>query len=210
VSWIGNGIVMSVVFAYVTNVVATALRTARRNEAGRAAELARAEQEARRLALTDGLTGLFNRSHGDATLDQFVAAAARGRGFSVLALDIDNMKRINDTGGHASGDAAIVGVAELLRTGLRGMDVAIRTGGDEFVVLLPTANATQAAFVRDRLSQSLEARNQRAPGRAFHISIGVAEWRPGMSSADILAAADAALYLVKAGLARERTTPSRS
>jgi diguanylate cyclase (GGDEF)-like protein len=197
VNWIGNNIVATLVFAAFTWVIARALRTARSDQSHRASELARAELDARRLALTDSLTGLFNRHHGNAMLDQLVAGAGRGQRFSVLAMDVNDMKGINDTRGHASGDATLVGLAQLLRKELRGMDVPIRTGGDEFVVLLPATNEEQATRVVERLDEGIAEDNERSPARAFTVSIGLAEWRRGMTAIDLLAAADAAMYAIK-------------
>lgn len=195
--WVANQTIGVGLFAAFTAVVANTLRTARRNESLRSAELARSESQAKRLAFTDPLTGLFNRYQGDTMLDRFVAEGGQDHGFSVLALDIDDLKRINDTRGHAGGDATIVGVAELLRECLRGMDVPIRTGGDEFVVLLPATNDAQASRVAERIHQALADRNARSPESAFGLSMGSAEWSPGVTATEILARADAALYRAK-------------
>ncbi|MEM9394236.1 MAG: diguanylate cyclase [Pseudomonadota bacterium] len=98
-------------------------------------KLQQAKREAERRALTDTLTGLNNRRAMDAALEDLVAAPGRV-GFGVMHLDLDHFKAVNDTLGHAAGDAVLLKVADVLRTETRGDDVVCRVGGDEFVLLI--------------------------------------------------------------------------
>lgn len=197
VARVGNGLLVLIAFALLTTLVGNALREARRSEALRAAELARSQQEAQQLALTDKLTGLFNRHHGDATLERLVAEARRGRPFSVLTLDLDGLKKINDRYGHAAGDAALTEVARVLRSTLRASDVPIRSGGDEFIALLPDTDVVTAGRIGDRVRAALERGRLTNGDLAVGASMGVAQWTPGAAADDVLREADAALYAAK-------------
>jgi diguanylate cyclase (GGDEF)-like protein len=156
----------------------------------------------RRLALTDELTRLPNRRHLLSLADEQVRhAKSGGRGFSVLALDIDHFKRINDTYGHDAGDVVLRRVADTCRRALRRHDRIGRTGGEEFVVVLPDTNAQLAADVAERLRAAVAAADfsDIATDLAITISIGVTQW---MSSDDFHAVAkraDDSLYRAKEG-----------
>jgi diguanylate cyclase (GGDEF)-like protein len=116
---------------------------------------------------------------------------------SVLLIDVDHLKAINDSGGHRAGDAVLIAVAEVLRQRLRQSDVVARFGGDEFAVLLPHADASDAATVAAALAAGVRA-DVRTPAGPVTISVGVGELRPGLRSADeALSAADAAMYRSK-------------
>jgi diguanylate cyclase (GGDEF)-like protein len=167
----------------------------------REAALRRAQAE----ATTDPLTGLANRRGLEPLLDQALARSARtGEEISVLLVDIDKFKAVNDELGHAAGDRALQEVAAALRSAIRPSDVAVRLGGDEFAVLLAGANATGAMVVCERVRRTLARVNPLAP-RPLTVSIGVADLsvleRPAagpVARAAVLAAADAALYMAKA------------
>ncbi|MBC8070045.1 MAG: GGDEF domain-containing protein [Deltaproteobacteria bacterium] len=156
-------------------------------------------------ATTDLLTGLFNRRGLEPLLEQALARSARtGEEISMLMVDIDHFKTVNDELGHAAGDRALQEVAAALRSAIRPTDVAVRLGGDEFAVLLAGANATGAMVVCDRVRRALARANSLAP-RPLTVSIGVADLsvleRPGAgpaARAAVMAAADAALYMAKA------------
>jgi len=156
-------------------------------------------------ATTDSLTGLYNRRGLEPLLDQALARAARtGEDISVLLVDIDYFKSVNDELGHAAGDRALQEVAAALRGAIRPSDVAARLGGDEFAVLLAGSDANGAVVVCERVRRTLSRVNPLAP-RPLTLSIGVADRsvldRPATgpsARAAILAAADAALYLAKA------------
>ena len=156
--------------------------------------------EVRRLSITDPLTGLFNRRHFGRRLSEETKRAQRhGHAASVLCVDIDRLKAINDDFGHKAGDGALVAVGRALLDNVRTIDVVARIGGDEFAVLLPETSAAQASALSQRvLTEVAWQGDLRASGLA--ISIGIAE----LSSAtdlepdDLLVAADDALYRAKA------------
>ena len=151
-----------------------------------------------RMATTDGLTGLANRRHLDETLARAVANADRGgRPLSVLLLDVDHFKSYNDTFGHPAGDRVLKGVAGQLQAVLRSGDLPARFGGEEFIAVLPGADAAQATRVAERLRRAIEEASW--PGRPVTASLGVATLGPATSdAASLVAAADRALYDSKA------------
>lgn len=164
--------------------------------------VAQAERIARleRLALTDELTGALNRRGLQARLAERLAEAARhGEGGVLIYLDLNGLKRINDTHGHAAGDEAIRLVAEGLRLCLRASDCVGRLGGDEFAVLLPRCTAEAGLSKAARMAQAiarlvLDWHGTRIPLSA---SIGVAAFAGGEDAEALLAEADTAMYLEK-------------
>ena len=153
--------------------------------------------EVTRLAITDGLTGLSNRRNLDEALStEFERARRYKRPLSVIMMDMDGLKSINDAFGHAAGDAALKRVASVIRTGVRQIDKAARFGGDEFVVLLPELELEGAMKVAERIFDKI--RTIREHGEMFSISGGVAQLSDDHASAeDLLRAADEALYRAK-------------
>jgi diguanylate cyclase (GGDEF)-like protein len=184
-------------FVLFTAFAGRALRDARRAITVRAEELAHERTSAMELAFTDTLTGLYNRRYADDMLKRLAFEAGRGRPFSVVALDLDGLKLINDTLGHATGDRVIARIGELLRLQLRGADVPIRLGGDEFLALLPGTREDQARAVGERLGAAVREDDWSAIGMPISISVGAAEWRSGQSGDDVVKAADGVLYQVK-------------
>jgi diguanylate cyclase (GGDEF)-like protein len=150
-----------------------------------------------RQAGTDALTGLANRRALDAALGAQSALARReGRPCAVLMLDLDHFKAINDTHGHAVGDAVLRACGERLRAQLRESDLCARYGGEEFVVLLAGAQHETAEEVAERLRASVSAAPL-AAGVTTTVSIGTACHRPDDDAASLMARADAALYQAK-------------
>lgn len=143
---------------------------------------------------TDPLTGLSNRRGMAAALDAWQAQA---RSFSVIAIDIDHFKQVNDRCGHAVGDAVIQRLAHLMRACSRDADVLCRNGGDEFIMLLPDASLDIALQVAERLRARVA--EAEIPGAGFvTVSLGVvSSSEQGSDSASILLGADAALYVAK-------------
>ncbi|WP_077036723.1 GGDEF domain-containing protein [Pelomonas sp. KK5] len=158
----------------------------------------RAEAEVRQQAMTDGLTGVGNRRALDGALDAELALAARSaQPFSVVMVDIDHFKSINDRFGHRAGDASLAAFAERLRSGLRAQDRAFRYGGEEFCVLLPHTDTAGAKTMAERLHRQVALPDQAGmPAQAA--SVGVTAWQPGDSADTLLGRADQALYRAKA------------
>ncbi len=160
--------------------------------------------DARRDASHDALTGLANRR---AALDRMRAEAARAarerQPLSVLMLDLDRFKRINDQWGHATGDEVLVATAGILRSELRGADLGVRFGGEEFLAILPGTDLEAACHVAERIRQrvaacALQTRASPEPIR-FTLSIGAASLQHGESPEALVERADAALYRAKEG-----------
>ncbi|MBI3284552.1 MAG: GGDEF domain-containing protein [Burkholderiales bacterium] len=159
----------------------------------------------RQLSMVDGLTGLHNRAWLNAQLPGMVEHAhAGGNALSIIMVDLDHFKRFNDQHGHLLGDDALQSAAKVLNAGLRPSDFAARYGGEEMIVILPGTNQKAALSVAQRLCARL------AKTRVFaadtdkplpHItgSFGVATLAEDQDSADLISAADAALYRAKAG-----------
>lgn len=165
--------------------------------AERTRELEDKNQELARLAITDGLTGLFNRAKLDVELALEIARAERYDSlFSVVLMDIDHFKHINDSHGHQIGDSVLIELAEILRQTTRACDKAGRWGGEEFLVVCPQTDQTGA----QRLAEHQRARiaeHRFATPCACTASYGVAQYRAGDKAATLLARADAALYRAK-------------
>lgn len=164
-----------------------------------------------RLALVDPLTGLHNRRHAVPELRRIAArAAAAGRSYAVMVVDLDRFKQVNDLHGHAAGDAVLVEVAQRLSTNLRDGDLLARIGGEEFLVALPETSAVQARIVAERLCEAVREgpiHFGSVPGIAATVSIGFAVSVPAagqISSVDaVVEAADQALLAAK-GAGRNR------
>lgn len=161
-------------------------------------EQMRLEEELRRQSVTDGLTGLFNRRHLDATLAAELTRARRyGAPLSLAMLDVDHFKRFNDTHGHEMGDRVLRAVAATMKTALRAQDIPCRYGGEEFVAILPNTGCEGATIVAERLRRDVEAMT--LAGLNVTISIGIAGF-PQFDAANaeaLVEAADAALYEAK-------------
>lgn len=157
----------------------------------------------RDLAYRDSLTGLYNHRYFQEELAHEVERAQRyGQPLSLLMLDVDHFKQVNDTYGHMMGDTLLSYVAQALAGRLRSADVAARYGGDEFAVILPETDQTQAVAVAEKLTTALSAdrRWQSAllESLGVGISFGVAAFPDdGRSADDLLGAADRRLYGAK-------------
>jgi diguanylate cyclase (GGDEF)-like protein len=155
-------------------------------------------ETAQRQATTDGLTGLHNRHFLAEQLRLMHSLAARhGQPYSVVALDVDGLKNVNDTFGHEQGDLALRGLANSLRKTVRASDVGVRTGGDEFLILMPLAGLEEARIAAERVREAIELQGRADPRIAITVSGGVATWRPGRSAEQVLEAADNQLYAAK-------------
>ena len=161
----------------------------------------RLNKDLARLATLDPLTGIFNRRTMAELAQKAVAASKRhGRALSLLVLDIDNFKRINDQFGHESGDLALCRVVELVRTELRESDLFARIGGEEFAVILPDADETSATAMAERVRLRLCNAGFAISGWPIElqVSIGVGTLGPKISDLETLFRhTDRAMYAAK-------------
>lgn len=154
-------------------------------------------------AETDSLTGLHNRTWmNDIFPSQLELSEKIGQHVSLLVIDIDHFKLLNDNHGHLSGDMVLSHIGWVMRENLRTTDLCVRYGGEEFVVLMPATDAGQARATSDRLRRKIAASHIKlADGNdvSVTVSIGIAEWFPGQHLDELIALADQALYRAKDG-----------
>jgi diguanylate cyclase (GGDEF)-like protein/PAS domain S-box-containing protein len=165
-------------------------------------------------SVRDPLTGLYNRRFLEETLDREVRRATRAQqSLGVLMIDLDHFKAFNDTYGHDSGDAVLRETAASLAKGIRAEDFVCRFGGEEFVVVLPTANVEAAQARAESLRLKMKELNVLHQGKSIGmvtISVGVAALpQHGKSPSELISAADAALYQAKRG-GRDRVVTALS
>lgn len=153
-------------------------------------------------SVTDALTGLYNRHFMDMHLNNLVRQSNKhGRPLTMMLIDVDHFKPVNDTYGHDVGDEVLAGLAQVIVKSIRTADLAARFGGEEFVVLLPETDLLSASVVTDRIRQMTEM----TPFHVNHdintlnvtVSIGAAQLKNGESGAELLKRADEALYKAK-------------
>ena len=160
------------------------------------------EDDMKKLATVDPLTGACNRRKGDALLAvQFSQRKRNGHPFAVLMLDIDHFKAVNDRFGHAGGDAVLCALVQTCWNVLRPVDMVIRWGGEEFLIVLPNTGADDAMSTAERLRTTVAAMDVAASEGGsirFTVSVGVA-LPAGESPLELLSRSDEALYSAKAG-----------
>ncbi len=182
---VGINLTALVLLAYVAMVIAREQR--------------RARDAAIRLSTIDPLTGLFNRTFFFAAIEREIARSARsGRGFCLVMMDLDELKDINDRYGHFMGDRVLSGVGDVVRDGVRRIDIAARYGGDEFVVLLPETESTGAYVLAEKIR--LGAADLRMPGTEARtsLSVGVVSYPDdGRTADELMISADRAMYASK-------------
>jgi two-component system cell cycle response regulator len=153
------------------------------------------------LAVTDSLTGLYNRRYMETYLGNLLARDGGQRAAAVMMLDIDWFKRINDTHGHTAGDEVLRELAQRLQRNVRGVDLASRYGGEEFVIVMPDTDASAAQVVAERIRRAVSdvPFPVSAPAGSLSVScsIGFAVSKPGNKPVDLLRTADEALYRAK-------------
>jgi diguanylate cyclase (GGDEF)-like protein len=162
--------------------------------------VARLVARLRRASRHDALTGLLNRRAAEEAVAAEIGRARRlGESFSVLMIDVDHFKAVNDQGGHAAGDRVLQHLGAVFGTLLRDIDQAGRWGGEEFLVMLPGTPRAEAAALAERLRERVQALPAMWDDRplALTLSIGVAQWRGGEAVEALVARADAALYRAK-------------
>ncbi len=163
------------------------------NHMGLAIDSARLYAETKELSLLDPLTGLANRRLMEISMEKNFASARRyERPFSVIMLDIDHFKNYNDTYGHSAGDKLLTDIAKMLTQEVRETDLAVRYGGEEFLIMLPETKLGRAYEVAERIRERVQAHG------VITISLGVSTYQAGMEQKDdIINMADNALYQAK-------------
>jgi diguanylate cyclase (GGDEF)-like protein len=163
-------------------------------------------------AMTDALTGLYNHRYFQERLDREIKMADRNNeSLSLILLDLDHLKRINDTHGHRAGDAALCHVARILQSTVRDIDICARYGGEEFVIILPQCEREAAFQVAERVREAIALKPASKVG-AVTASIGLATYpTPARTKEELIEMADKAMYLAKdAGRNRVRTLMNRA
>jgi diguanylate cyclase (GGDEF)-like protein len=169
--------------------------------AAAAAENARLYQHAQELAITDGLTGLYLRRFFNQRFDEeLMRFQEHGTPFTLLILDLDHFKRINDRLGHVAGDQILIQVADILKKEARIADITCRFGGEEFALILPNTPAEGGLIMAERIRVKIAERGFLAGSEAIQltVSIGLGECpRHGRNQLDLVKSADEALYTAK-------------
>lgn len=159
--------------------------------------------EVYKLAALDPLTGLYNRRSGEQRLAEEISRATRyRRPLTVLLIDLDGLKQTNDNLGHAGGDLVLKSFAERLQKAIRGSDLAVRLGGDEFMALLPECRTEEVRHVINRI-EGLEIEYE-GTKIACRFSRGWTDYRPGETAEELLKRADDALYANKRSTKQNR------
>ena len=186
-AWVGINAVALILLADIATAAARSQRHAR--------------DEALRASRFDALTGLYNRSFFFTTMEQEIRRSDRmGRGFTLLMLDLDDLKPVNDNFGHQWGDRLLRAVADVIRRTVRFTDAAARYGGDEFVILLPETDAAGGYVVAEKLRRDIAALSLRAADRNVRSSISVGQVAypdDGSTIEQLVSAADVAMYEAK-------------
>jgi diguanylate cyclase (GGDEF)-like protein len=165
-------------------------------------KLRESEQKFRELSIKDGLTGLYNARYFFRQIEAELERCTRyGHTLSLILLDIDDFKLYNDTYGHLNGDRVLECLASVILKMIRKNDIAFRYGGEEFIVLLPETEASEAINVADRIRTCFSQTNQVRHDTSTHvyktISIGVAQYQSGESSSQLIERADKFMYAAK-------------
>jgi diguanylate cyclase (GGDEF)-like protein len=187
-------VLVTVLLVASTALVGLLVRAVRRHES----ELAAANVRLEEISQRDPLTGLFNRRHLFTKLEYELARAKRGHPFGVIMLDLDGFKRVNDVQGHLRGDMLLKEIASALAASTRVIDVTARYGGDEFIVILPDADAAQAQLVAERIAKAIRDVGLRFDAqRPVTASVGTAQAHADDSVASLIHRADESAYRAK-------------
>ncbi len=174
------------------------------NYAAIAIENARLYGEVKNLAVTDGLTNLYNHRYFQTHLSSEVSRAQRyPRSLSLIMFDIDSFKKFNDTYGHPMGDLVLSQAAKAIKKNVRKVDIACRYGGEEFAVILPETKLNEAVLVAEKIRKNVEEAmfetGKGAKKKKMTLSGGVAYFSPGMTKEELVKHADESLYKAKTG-----------
>ncbi len=203
---VGIVLLFSVYLVYQQNLISK-LRNELTEQMNSLAKVESLASEVYKLAALDQLTGLYNRRSGEQRLAQEISRAQRhGRPLTILLMDVDGLKQVNDKYGHAAGDTALKGFAERLQRAIRGSDLAVRLGGDEFLALLPECRAEEVRHVLARI----EGFEFDCDGEKIKLqfSRGWTDYKPGETPQELLHRADKELYAHKrAGKQANREVP---
>jgi len=156
--------------------------------------------EIKMLSIHDGLTGVFNHAHAIEEVDSEIERVKRyDIAFSIILLDLDNFKEVNDSYGHLAGDFVLKNMAHLIERNLRTIDIVGRYGGDEFIVILPQIDFENAYIAGERLRQALESETFSYNENVIRltISLGVATYQDGKNTQSLIKTADDNLYRAK-------------
>jgi len=160
------------------------------------------KEKLERLANLDSLTGLYNRRAISGKLRDLINRANRYKeDFSLVMLDIDHFKKVNDRYGHLTGDEVLEKIATLVRRNIRNTDVVGRYGGEEFIIILPQTNLSSAWVIAERIRSIIENAEMKDPaGNVFTVTVsqGLSEWERGEDADALISCADEALYKAKA------------
>jgi diguanylate cyclase (GGDEF)-like protein len=189
-------VLVTVLLVSSTTLVGMLVHAVRRHEK----ELTLTNARLQDISQRDPLTGLFNRRHLFEKLEHELARVRRGQGFAVVMLDLDGFKRVNDQQGHLRGDMLLKEIAGALGSSTRVVDVAARYGGDEFMIVLPDADAAQAGVVAERVAVAVHDVGLRFDAQLpVTASLGVAVAHADDSVASIIRRADESAYRAKQG-----------
>lgn len=192
---VGLVILFSVYLVYQRHLISK-LRNELTDQMNSLAKVESLASEVYKLAALDQLTGIYNRRSGEQRLAQEISRAQRhARPLTVLLMDIDGLKQLNDTHGHAAGDTALKGFADRLQRAIRGSDLAVRLGGDEFMALLPECRVEEVHHVLARIEGfEFDCSDQKI---RLEFSRGWTDYKPGESAQELLHRADQELYADK-------------
>ncbi|MBN1372967.1 MAG: diguanylate cyclase [Anaerolineaceae bacterium] len=187
--------------AYSNALLVEEMHQANRSLQNRLTEIQKLQDELREQAIRDPLTGLFNRRYLEETLNREIANANREFApVSIIVMDLDNFKLVNDTYGHQAGDLMLQALGQLLKASTRVGDIACRYGGEEFIIVMPGASAAIAAQRAENIRATFDALTVKDGNRVMHatLSLGVATYPiNGATGEDVLIRADRALYQAK-------------
>jgi diguanylate cyclase (GGDEF)-like protein len=205
-SLVGIVLLFSVYLIYQQTVI-TRMRNQLADQIESLAKVENLTNEVYKLAALDQLTGLYNRRSGEQRLGEEISRAIRHqRPLTVLMLDLDGLKQTNDKMGHAVGDLILRSFALRLQRAIRGSDLAVRLGGDEFMVLLPECRVDEVHHVMNRLAElEVDHEGTKIPCR---FSCGWTDYKPGETADEFLKRADEALYADKRAGKKKRVLGS--